>query len=99
MTIRQYQMLGQLAQKHGLTPDEALEFNQTTFGSVCFQRWVTFDATKQEFVLSRDGRDALSDNRNIDLHRKMNNHRFSVRVPQRTRNEANKIVSIYSGAA
>lgn len=80
----------------GISVDNALELNQTTFGSVCYRNWVEFNTSKNKFVLSPRGKELYSINRNLDLHRATNNGRFGVRVESAgirrlSRNEVKRI--------
>ena len=64
----------------GVTYDEALELNQTIFGSLCERRWLTWDLERKRFVVSLRGRDARSAVNEWDLRRKYNNHRLAKRA-------------------
>ena len=91
MTIRQFTLLRDEISSAGLTVDKALYLNQTTFGSVCYRKWVIYVAHKHKFVLSRDGREQLLANVNLNLQRAHNNGQFGNRVGWRS-----KVVNIQS---
>jgi hypothetical protein len=100
MTLRQKEMLELVEELGGMTTDQALERDQTTFGSCCAEnsshrRWLKYDLLKKKFVLSHDGKEDLYEARHIELTRKHNNGRFSVRVPR----FGAKVQSIRSTAA
>lgn len=76
MTVRQLALLKEI--QRGVSVDDALMLNQTTFGSVCYQKWVMYEGMR--FHLSHAGRLALSENRNLELHRQHNTGKFGKRV-------------------
>lgn len=65
----------------GITVEQALDLNQLTFGSLCYHKWIVFDAKRKRFVHSQDGRTLYWRMREITSYRRVNNHQFSVRVP------------------
>jgi hypothetical protein len=77
VTIHQLKML-KLFTQINLTTKQALELNQTTFGSLCYRRYLKFDADKKLFQITQLGRDRFNESQNWDYHRKVNNGRLSV---------------------
>jgi hypothetical protein len=82
MSVRQFQML-ELVANGGFSIKKALELNQLTFGSLCYQHWVEYDQKRQLFLLSDDGKAAFNFARYINHFRKVNTFQFSSRVKLR----------------
>jgi len=79
MTIRQLKMLESIP-NDGISIDDALTLNQTTFGSLCFHNWLLYDKKSNAFLLSTNGLDSLYAAHHLKLHREKNNYLFSKRV-------------------
>jgi len=80
MTIRQYNMLKSFYETGGVGIEDALRYHQTTFGSVCLQKWVVFSSSKRMFILSPEGKDAYAGAKDVNLFRMHEARFFSQRV-------------------
>ena len=80
MSTRQLKLLDLIRDARGVSVDFALELHQTTFGSVCYRRWVVYDAGRERFVVSPEGREAHEEARDPVLQRRHNTGLFSMRV-------------------
>jgi len=80
MTIRQLKMLDDIRQRRGVTIEQATEFNQVIFGSLCYRQWLEWDVGREMFRLSSEGKEARLTATLWDLHRMVNNHRLAKRA-------------------
>lgn len=96
MTISQLNML-KLFRERQFTYEQALKLDQRIFGGLCGHIWVDWNPTAKHFHLTEGGEFALSIAVRVHNFRKVNNGKFSIRVPriaQRVRP-----ISIRRGAA
>ena len=80
MTIRQYSLMELFARERGFSIEQALRFQQTTFGSLCRRKWVRFNAKSQKFETTPAGREIFQVYRTLDFYRKHDSQKFSVFV-------------------